>query len=65
MMKLKITHVKDPWGPMQAIDYVGILLEFIMPGMQQNEKSPAFGVKRKLGMSNFAISYSFQSICLL
>ena len=50
---------------MQAIDYVGILLEFIMPGMQQNEKSPAFDVKRKLEMSNFAISYSFQSICLL
>ena len=36
-----------------------------MQGMQQNEESPVFDVKRIRGMSNITILYNLKSIWLL
>ena len=39
--------------------------ELIMQGMQQNNKSPVFGVKRTLGLSNPTIFYSLQKYLII
>ena len=44
--------------------YTSSLQELMMQGMQQNERSLVFYVKRTFGMSNLAIFYSLQRIWL-
>ena len=38
--------------------YTSSIQELILQGMQQNQKNPAFGAKRTLGMSDLIIFYS-------